>query len=412
LFRRSGDSAPLARSADNRVVAGVAAGLGARFGIDPTIVRIGFVIASVAGLSGLVAYAVLWVLLPTEGGGPAIIHGVAGDKRTISEAAAVGVFFLIALLLLQRLGLGLFGGEAWPMSITAAAAVIIWRVAGDDDRAVFRRVAAHLPGADGKAEPNSRRRLVVRVVLGVALILIGATGLLSFNHNVNRSMAALRYGVFATVGVVAGVALIFGPWWLRLARDLTEERRQRIRSEERAEMATRVHDSVLQTLAMIQRQSGDPRAVVSLARRQERELRDWLYGTPSSPDGSFRAAVDRAARDVEETHGVTVDAVIVGDAPLDDCLAATAAAAKEAMVNAAKWSGSTAVSLYAEVEPARVSVFVRDRGVGFDPTRVGGDHHGISQSIEARMRRHGGSAVVQSHPGQGTEVRLVMDRVA
>lgn len=178
-------------------------------------------------------------------------------------------------------------------------------------------------------------------------------------------------------------------------------------------MATRVHDSVLQTLALIQRQSGDQRAVVSLARRQERELRDWLYGEPSDVvDGSFRSAVDRAARQVEETHGVTVDAVIVGDAPLDDSLAATAAAAKEAMVNAAKWSGTTAVSLYAEVEPTRVSVFVRDRGVGFDPTRVGGDHHGISQSIEARMQRHGGMAVVQSEPGRGTEVRLVMERAA
>jgi signal transduction histidine kinase len=391
------------------VLAGVAGGLAARFGIDPIIIRIAFVVLSVAGLSGLVAYAVLWVILPVEGGGPAIIRAVAGDTRSISEAAGVGVFVLIALFLLQRLGLAFFAGQAWPLAITAAAMVLVWRVAGEDERAVVRRVASHLPGVGGNPdEPHSRRSLVVRVVLGVVLILIGATSLLS----ANRSIAALRGGVIATVGILGGVALIFGPWWLRLARDLTEERRQRIRSEERAEMATRVHDSVLQTLALIQRQSGDQRAVVSLARRQERELRDWLYGTPSSTDGSFRAAVDRAARDVEETHGVTVDAVIVGDAPLDDSLAATAAAAKEAMVNAAKWSGTTAVSLYAEVEPGRVSVFVRDRGVGFDPTRVGGDHHGISQSIEARMQRHGGSAVVQSEPGRGTEVRLVMDRAA
>jgi signal transduction histidine kinase len=177
-------------------------------------------------------------------------------------------------------------------------------------------------------------------------------------------------------------------------------------------MATRVHDSVLQTLGLIQRQAGDARAVVSLARRQERELRDWLYNSAPTAESSFRAAVDRAAREVEEAHGVTVDAVIVGDAPLDDPLEATAAAAKEAMVNAAKWSGTTGVSLYAEVEPTRVSVFVRDRGVGFDPTRVAGDHFGISQSIRARMQRHGGVAVVHSVPGRGTEVQLVMERAA
>ena len=223
----------------------MAAGLGARFGIDPTIVRIGFVIGSLAGGSGLVAYAVLWVLLPVEGGGPAIIHAVSGDTRTISEAAGVGVFVLIALFLLQRLGLGLLSGAEWPLSITAAAAVIIWRVAGEDDRAVFRRVAAHWPGPDGKPEPNSRRRLVLRVIVGGALILIGATSLLSFNPFDRRlALWAGRHRGHAS------------PAWLwssvrggcGLARDLTEERRQRIRSEERAEMATRVHDSVLQTL--------------------------------------------------------------------------------------------------------------------------------------------------------------------
>jgi signal transduction histidine kinase len=409
-FRPPSDSAPLARSVDNRVVAGVASGLAARFGIDPFLVRIGFVIATVAGGSGLVVYAVLWVLLPIAGGGQAVIRAAAGDKRSISEAAGVAVFVLIAMYLLQRLGLGFFAGEAWPLSITAGAMVLVWRVAGEDDRAIVRRVASHLPGMPANAgAPHSRRKLVLRVFFGVILILIGATSLLSYN----RSIAALRDGVIATAGVVAGVGLIFGPWWLRLARDLAEERRQRIRSQERAEMATRVHDSVLQTLALIQRQAGDQRAVVTLARHQERELRDWLYGTtPDTADRSFRAAIDRAARQVEETHGVTVDAVIVGDATLDESLAATAAAAKEAMVNAAKWSGTTAVSLYAEVEPGRVSVFVRDRGVGFDPTRVGGDHHGISQSIEARMERHGGSAEVQSEIGRGTEVRLVMERAA
>jgi signal transduction histidine kinase/phage shock protein PspC (stress-responsive transcriptional regulator) len=392
------------------VLAGVAGGLGARFGIDPTIVRVVFVIASLAGGSGIVAYAVLWVVLPVQGGGDAVMHNALGDRRTVSEAVAVGLLVLVGMFLLNRLGLGFVSGLAWPLSIAAAAMVLVWRAAGEEDRAILSRLAAQLRGSPEKpAGRRNHRILVLRVVVGVVLILIGATSLLSFN----RSIVALRDGVIATVGVVAGVGLIFGPWWLGLARDLAEERRQRIRSEERAEMATRIHDSVLQTLALIERQAGDPRAVVGLARRQERELRDWLYSTPAAAtDSSFRAAVDRAARDVEETHGVTVDAVIVGDAPLDDPLEATAAAAKEAMVNAAKWSGTTAVSLYAEVEPSRVSVFVRDRGVGFDPTRVAGDHYGISQSIRARMQRHGGVAVLRSEPGRGTEVELVMERAA
>jgi signal transduction histidine kinase len=371
---------------------------------------VAFVIAALAGGAGLVAYAVLWVVLPIEGGGPAVIHAAAGDRRTVPEAAGAGVLVLVTLLLMNRLGLGLVGGLAWPLSITAAALVLVWRAAGDEDRAIVARLAAQVRGnPDRPPERRSRRVLVVRVVVGVALILIGAISLLSFN----RSIVALRDGVIATIGVVAGVGLIFGPWWLGLARDLAEERRQRIRSEERAEMASRVHDSVLQTLALIQRKADDPRAVVSLARRQERELRDWLYA-PEAPatEATFRAALDRAARDVEEAHGVTVDAVIVGDAPLDDPLDATAAAAKEAMVNAAKWSGAATVSLYAEVESGRVSVFVRDRGVGFDASRVAAGHYGISQSIRARMERHGGKAVVRSEPGHGTEVELVMERAA
>jgi signal transduction histidine kinase/phage shock protein PspC (stress-responsive transcriptional regulator) len=391
------------------VLAGVAAGLGKRFGVDPTIVRVVFVIAALAGGSGLVAYSVLWVVLPVEGGGEAVIHAAGRDRRAVSEAAAVGILVLIAVFMVDRLGLGFVAGLAWPVSIAAAAVVLVWRAAGEEDRAILTRLVAQVRGAaDKPAERHGHRMLILRVVVGVALILIGATSLLSFN----RSIVALRDGVIATVGVVAGVGLIFGPWWLGLARDLAEERRQRIRSEERAEMATRVHDSVLQTLALIQRQAGDPRAVVSLARRQERELRDWLYTSSPPATGSFRSAVDRAAREVEETHGVTVDAVIVGDAPLDDPLEATAAAAKEAMVNAARWSGTTAVSLYAEVEPTRVSVFVRDRGVGFDLSQVPGDHYGISQSIRARMQRHGGKAVVRSEPGRGTEVELVMERAA
>ena len=227
------------------------------------------------------------------------------------------------------------------------------------------------------------------------------------------AFSAVRQGVLATAGIVAGLALITGPFWLRMGRDLTQERRERIRSEERADVAAHLHDSVLQTLALIQRNADDPRAVVTMARRQERELRSWLYehtDVMPGPD-TLVAAVTRVAEAVEADHGVTFDVVAVGDCPLDDRLTAMVAAAREAMVNAARWSGAGSVSVYSEVAPDEVKVFVRDWGAGFDPAAVPADRHGVRESITGRMARHGGEAVVRTAPGEGTEVQLRVTRV-
>ena len=215
--------------------------------------------------------------------------------------------------------------------------------------------------------------------------------------------------------VIAGIAVMLGPWWLGIARDLVAERRARIRAEERADMAARVHDSVLQTLAMIQRRADQPQQVIQLARAQERELRAWLFDgrAPGSIDGedmTFAGGVRLIQQEVEAQHGIAVEAVTVGDCELDDDLAAMLAAAKEATVNAAKWSGAKVVSLFAEVEPTEVSLFVRDRGRGFDPAAVPGDRKGLAESVRARMARHGGSAAVRSSQGEGTEVSLTMPR--
>ena len=180
-------------------------------------------------------------------------------------------------------------------------------------------------------------------------------------------------------------------------------------------MAARVHDSVLQTLAMIQRRADQPQQVIQLARAQERELRAWLFDgrAPGSLDDmTLAAGVRQIQQEVEAQHGVSVEAVTVGDCELDDDLSALLAAAREATVNAAKWSGVGVVSLFAEVEPASVSVYVRDRGKGFDPAAVPGDRKGLAESIRARMARRGGSATVRSTPGQGTEVSLTMPRRA
>ncbi|HEY2312530.1 MAG TPA: histidine kinase, partial [Streptosporangiaceae bacterium] len=215
--------------------------------------------------------------------------------------------------------------------------------------------------------------------------------------------------------LVGGIAAALGPWWMRIARDLVAERQARIRAEERAEIASRVHDSVLQTLALIQRRAGDSHQVVQLARAQERELRAWLFDgrPPGSIDGQAATVADAVRliqQDIEAQHGMPVDAVTVGDCDLDDDLTAMLAAGREATVNAAKWSGADVVSLFAEVEPESVSLFVRDRGRGFDPAAVPGDRKGLAESVHARMARRGGVVTVRSAPGEGTEIGLTMPR--
>ena len=216
--------------------------------------------------------------------------------------------------------------------------------------------------------------------------------------------------ILAVVVVVVVLVLILAPWWLRLVRGLTAERAERIRSQERSEVAAHLHDSVLQTLALMQKRAGDPREVANLARRQERELRAWLNGRRAEPGDSLASSLEAAAAEVEETHRVPIDVVAVGDAPLDERGAALVAAAREALVNAAKFGDGAPVSLYAEVGEDRTEVFVRDRGPGFELSRVPEDRRGVRESILGRMRRHGGRAAIHSSPGEGTEVELVMER--
>jgi signal transduction histidine kinase len=213
--------------------------------------------------------------------------------------------------------------------------------------------------------------------------------------------------------VIASIVVIFGPWWISLVRDLMSERQARALAEERAQMAAHVHDSVLQTLALIQRSADNPQHVVRLARAQERELRSWLFegrppGTIAAEATTLAEGIGVLQRQVEADHGITVQVVVVGDCPLNDRLRALLDAAREATVNAAKWSGAPEVSVYAEVERHAVTVFVRDRGRGFDPGDVPEDRQGITQSIRARMARFDGTATIRSAPGQGAEVELSM----
>jgi signal transduction histidine kinase len=273
----------------------------------------------------------------------------------------------------------------------------------------MRRLIAPFEGR-GTGGKSARRATRLRFAGSAVLLAIGLGWLLSLHGGI-----ALLQPLGGFLLVVAALVLLFGPWWLRIARDLVVERQGRVRAEERADIAAHMHDSVLQTLALIQRRAEDRQAVVQLARAQERELRSWLFEgrAPGDTDVStFAEGVRQIQRDVEAWHGVPVEIVTVADCPLDEHLNALLAAAREATVNAAKWSGAAVISVFAEVEPDKVSVAVRDRGKGFDPAAVPGDRKGVAQSIHGRMTRHGGEATVQSAPGEGTKVTLTMPRTA
>ena len=395
------------RTLDDRVIAGVAGGLAAAFHVRPWLVRAAFIALAFAGGVGLLLYVLCWLLVPVAGA-PESVGGAAVRRRQdLRPVVAVGMIVLGALLLLRQVSpFGFNDSLVWPVVLAAMGLYVIWRQAERDDRAAIARVAARLPGE----RPRVRRpRAVARVVLGAAFVALGV-GLFLATHN---ALTAARDGVLAITAVVGGIALVMGPLWWRLVRDLTEERRERIRSQERAEVAAHLHDSVLQTLSLIQRNAADSRTVTTLARKQERELRSWLFppAAAAAPNESLAGALERVAAEIEEHDRVAVETVTVGDCPLDDALATSVVpAAREALVNAARHGAVESVSLYVEVEPERVTVFVRDRGRGFDAAAVNPDRKGISESIVGRMSRHGGRGIVTSEPGQGTEVQLVLPR--
>jgi signal transduction histidine kinase len=391
------------------MVGGVAAGVSAWTGLDVTIVRLGFVLGSLVGGFGAAAYVLAWLTLPTAGDAAAIASRAVSDRRGIALAAGLGSVLLLVLFTASAFGAGWLGSFAVSLVICGAGLVLIARNAEQAEQEEIRRIRASILGR-GPVERWSWTR--VRISIGGVFLLAGLITVLSGHTN-----RALLRPLAGLVLVIAAIVMLLGPWWLRIARDLVVERQARARAEERAEMAARVHDSVLQTLALIQLHAGEPQRVVQLARAQERELRSWLFDdrAPGSlPDGGLTVAagVRLIQQDVEAAHGVAVEAITVGDCELDDDLAALLAAAREATVNAVKWSGAAVVSVFAEVEPGVVSVFVRDRGHGFDPAAVPPDRKGLAESVHARMARRGGNASVRSVPGEGTEVSLTMPRSA
>ena len=395
----------LRRSRTDRILGGVCGGLARATGLDPLVVRVAVVALTVAGGTGALLYVLAWLMLPEDGSDHSLARGAVVDRGTnLGEVLAVGSIVLGVILLVRGTGMWFSDAFVWPLLLAGVGLAVIWRQAGDDDRASLLRVGDRLRRTDRTPDLRTRRASLARIALGVFLVVSGVGAFLAASD----AFSAVRQGVLASAAIVGGLALITGPFWVRMGRDLATERRQRIRSEERADMAAHLHDSVLQTLALIQRNADDPRAVVTMARRQERELRGWLFENEVDQPGAetLAAALSRAGAEVEGVHGVTVDVVAVGDLPLDDRLRALVAAAREAMVNAAKWSGDDNVSVYAEVRDGEASVFVRDWGAGFDLDAVAPDRHGVRESIIDRMARHGGKAAVRTSPGEGTEVEL------
>jgi signal transduction histidine kinase len=387
------------RDLDNRVLGGVCAGLGRRVGIDPVVFRVAFVVAAAAGGVGIVLYALAWLLIPADGA----VRGRAPSRvlprrASWQVAAGVGLLVLALLLLLRELGVWFTDALVWPVVLAATGTALIWHRSTS-----ARQRTTRLRGLPRPPEPVTRGR----VLLGAALVVGAALLFLLWND----ALGAARDIVLVLLAVVVALALILTPLWSRLAKSLAEEREARIRSQERAELGAHLHDSVLQTLALVQRRADDPRAVAALARRQERELRAWLSGTRESAAGeSLAGALTAAAAEVEDAHGVAVEVVAVGDWRLDGGGEAVVAAAREALVNAAKFAGERPIAVYAEADGARVQVFVRDRGPGFDPDAVPADRQGLRESIVGRMERAGGQAFVRSTPGEGTEVELLLER--
>jgi signal transduction histidine kinase len=327
---------------------------------------------------------------------------------------AIGTGLLLGSGLLFVRAAGPWPGDAivWPAAIAALGALLIWRAPSVAPRR-RRGWAAHPPSESSPPRESSvrvrafGRPEVSRGGLGVALVLAGGFAFLWANGATRPAGEAL----LAALAVLIAVALIFAPSWRRLARSLAAERTERIRSQERADVGAHLHDSVLQTLALIQRSAEDPKEVAALARQQERELRGWLAGGDSrEPGDTLAAALDAAAAEVEAAVGGSVEVVAVGDCPLDEHGGAVVGAAREAMLNAAKFAGEAPVSVYAEVADERIQVFVRDRGAGFDPTAVPQARRGVRESIVGRMQRAGGRASVHALPDGGTEVEITIDR--
>jgi signal transduction histidine kinase len=409
-----GDKPRATRVVEGAWLGGVCTGLARHLGWPLLAVRIAFVALATFQFLGVIAYGALWLLLPPEStvkapglesAGRAGMRDPSRPKRRIDWGMLLALIALGVglLLIMQNTGLGISSQLFWPVAFACAGAALVWRQADSEQQKRWRDEA----GGKAWLAPFVARGgwpALVRVIVGLGLVG-AAFGIVIAQQG---QIANLPEVMAMTMLALAGLAIVLAPWLHRSRSALNQARAEKVRADARADMAAHLHDSVLQTLAMIQRQADDPKAVQQLARRQERELRNWLYGD-ELPEATLKAALTAAAAEVEDERGVPVELVMVGDCDTSEEIQALVRAAREAMVNAAKHSGAEKIDVYAEVDEESVEVFVRDRGHGFDVDAVAEDRMGVKGSIIDRMARHGGSATIRS-AGDGTEVRLEINR--
>ncbi|PFG33931.1 phage shock protein C (PspC) family protein [Sanguibacter antarcticus] len=413
---------PLRRPPGNRLLGGVCLGAAAHLDLPVRSVRFMATLLALAGGLGVVAYVFLWVTVPT--GDPVAIAAEQRDPALTRIASRsqpawsargqdrwanvpvrdilVGSLLVVAAVALvaSRLGVTIEWSWVLPVLIALVGVAIAWSQLDESERGRW------LTRAGGRT-PN----VVLRLTGGIVLVLVGVLLLVSQDMSGSEIIPA----VVAALAVLAGVALVLAPWWLRLRRELGEERAARERANERADIAAHLHDSVLQTLALIQRSSARSGEVTRLARNQERELREWLYQDRPAAGTSLAADVTTLVAEVENTltersggdEPVSIDVVVVGDCPPSEATSALLQAAREALVNAVVHGGPP-VSLYLEVSEDAAEVYVRDRGTGFDVDLIPHDRFGVRESIIGRVQRKGGDATVVSHGDRGTEIALRM----
>jgi signal transduction histidine kinase len=374
-------------------------------------VRIVTVLLALFFAVGIVAYMTLWILLPRRGETSSIFTRTINDRRDKEILFVVSIAVLTLLIAVITIGIGPSGLFLWFLALCSLEAVMVWRGASEGEKESLHQLSTHLAKIR-IGQSNGWRAVALRTGFGIIFIIWG----ISLMQRVSHENGAATYVLAGACALVLGLFVLFAPWWIRTVQDLSTERHARARAQDRADMAAHVHDSVMQTLSLIQRSANDPNEVTRLARQQERDLRSWLanpekFGSSPTSALTLSQSILEVEGEIEDNYGVAVDAVVVGDLTLDDSILALVAACREATLNAAKWSGDREIAIYVEVEDEQISLFVRDKGQGFDPATVAPDRHGIAGSIIERMRRYGGSAIITSSPGSGTEVELRLPRI-
>ncbi|MCU1395483.1 MAG: ATP-binding protein [Ilumatobacteraceae bacterium] len=380
------------RSKD-RVLVGVAGGYADRWSVEPTVLRAAVGLLTLVGGVGLVLYGIAVACSSA----PVAREDVRPPQPTLGNRHLSIAAFTAAVLLAAR-SIGLWPGDQIMAPATAVA--------------VGTSLAWTFGPSTGLIENRTRVHTVlvrsVQVIAGLALLVAGVLSL----ADRTGGLASVGASASAIAVVVGGLALFAAPAGGRLLRALDDERSMRIREDERAALAAHLHDSVLQSLVLMQR-SEDPRRMVSLARRQERELRAWLYGAQRIGESTtLHAAIEVLTAEIEDEYDIRIETVIVGDQPLDDVSRSLVAAIREALVNAAHHAGVDRVDVFIEADDTELTGFVRDAGRGFDRASVSADRRGISESIVGRVQRAGGTAVVTSEVEVGTEVEIRLPRTS